>query len=497
MSRVLDNSALAGPSVRQSDRTEISALRHFERAALRYAAGVSEHPFPAPRKTSRKTSRKTTETDSSIAAREARQFAAGGTPSFKPVSRSASSIEQPGDHRETDNNHGVSLLHHRPVTKPLESNNRIPAHNATVHDRNPLIDNQSVMSTLPEQIAACRSLAKTGLTRVPLKDIKRYSAATERWVCCLEHFLDNPDTRLFFPDGIPSTDCIAKLAIFHDKPVRPPQRFIYYANTVHVSRRAPKVYRHALAEHRRISQDLSTFMDWIDVEAMPISDEGLELLDCLLNDNTANRLSLQRRRAMAWYEPLIHSPYRFSTQLANGNLASLREVLQEAVRFKDHIHFNRSLGPDFNGIDTPWKPLHAAIEFCQSIRDVVLSAPVAAQLVQHWSRDGSRFYSHARKASVLNRRMVKLNKLVLRPGSGSISSRKAGKGPNNPYNYLEQAKFACNRLSLWCTVVTRGRNNAELTPADVLQSLKPKVMTRINQNQEPGFSRPDGPQDRS
>ena len=331
-----------------------------------------------------------------------------------------------------------------------------------------------VASTLPEQLAACRSLAKMGLTNVTLGKIQRYSNATVRWVQSLEEFLNSDETHHIYRNGVPRINQIHKLAIFHNKPIRPPKRFVCSGKGKHVRRRVPMIYRDALSEYRMLADLLSQFHSWIDVEALPITEDTLELLDSILDDSSLNRLSPKRRKAIQWYERMMQPSSSLAIQLANGNLEKLRSAVDSAYRFANHVHFKRTLGQDFTGLDTPWQSLHATIEFSQSIHDVIGDPHTSAQIVDQWSTQGTHFYTLARQASTLSRRLNKLDKLtrrhekLLHPHYSDdrlISTL--------PHNYLTQAQNAVLRLKLWIEVALAGRNIEHLTPANVLQSLKP------------------------
>lgn len=350
---------------------------------------------------------------------------------------------------------------------------------------NASLHSDKVRSTLPVQIAACRSLGKIGLSRKPLHEIGKLSEASLGWVNSIHRFLSDQDVRRLFPNGVPEIRTIHKLALFHDKPIRPPKRFICSTYAAFPKRRTPSIYRDALAQHRRISTRLAQFMNWIDMEALPVTPESLEILDAILDNDSLNHYSGRRRRAINWYQEFLLNNTSIEEQLATGQLDVLREEIATTLRFSEHVHFQRSLGPAFKGIDTNWRALHAYIEFSQSIHDVTQNRRVASDLIENWQTSSETFYNAARRASTVSRHIRKLEKLIKRvrmlqfdladttDNTSVTNNTDVRCNANNPGVYLSLARNATERLELWTNMLTSGQNNGNLTPTEVLSSLKP------------------------
>lgn len=319
-------------------------------------------------------------------------------------------------------------------------------------------------------IAACRSLGAIGYADTPLDQIHLAYRSTQRWFVSVQRFLDDPDCVRFFPLDIPSLQDIHRLATLHDKPVRPPKRFITGAYGEHTKRRTPRLFREAMNTAKSLEERLGQHRHWIR-PTIPADETTLEAIEVVLSKRRFNRWTGMYRQSVKLLSRHMSTDVLLSRAIVSGNMEHLHELITDIYRFNEHVLYKRQLGPAFTGIHTPWHELAVQIGYSQTITDVVQSPDVAANIVSDWHLMGEKLYALARLASPASRRGRKLSRLASRlyPVDHDIN------------HMLQCSQKSAARLSLWVKLLRAAEpeSNAyrHLTPRQILQSVTGSTQT--------------------
>ncbi|MBX2825060.1 MAG: hypothetical protein KTR33_10050 [Gammaproteobacteria bacterium] len=315
-------------------------------------------------------------------------------------------------------------------------------------------------------IAACRSLGAIGYADTPMGQINRVQNSAHRWIRSVQLVIDASEAKLMFPDGTPTLQQIHRLAILHDKPLRPPRRFVCGIHGAHAKRRTPHALREALAISHALTDELSQHHHWVKA-TLPQTEEMVDLIGLLLDRRVTKRWSWSRFCAAREFKPYIREGQSLSRVIVSGNLLKLHGTLDRVCRFAAHEHFSRLLGPSFEGINTSWRDMAVQVGFSQSLLDIVQKPAVASHLVTHWHEHAKDIYALSRLASAASRRGRKLSRLA---------NRLYKVGPTTEHLLLCARKSA-ERLALWVKLIQSAEPEfsayEHLTPRQLLHRLAP------------------------
>ena len=321
-----------------------------------------------------------------------------------------------------------------------------------------------------ELVACCHSLAKAGFADTPLEVINQHIFAARRWHQSLVELMRDTECRRFYPKGLPSVQNLHRLAVFHNKPVRPPKRFICSVHAPHARKRAPHVFREAFSTSQIIQQKLATFSSTFDISALLRADIPTTLAHLTdLHPQDAgwlNRLPVKAKLARRALAPLLHHPDQHPEQ---DDTTRLIGILEECERFAHHAHYRQMLGDLFTGVTTHWQSLNQQIGFSQSVLDVLDDHTVAGDVIQHWNTECEAFYQFSRAAALVSRRVSKLTRLVHRLNPSAFDTEV----------FVPQSARAIERISLWRNIVTQSAQNHEMTPRMLLQTISPKDVSLV------------------
>ena len=324
--------------------------------------------------------------------------------------------------------------------------------------------------TRNELVACCHSLAKAGFADTPLEVINQHIFAARRWHQSLVELMRDTECRRFYPEGLPSVQNLHRLAVFHNKPVRPPKRFICSVHAPHARKRAPHVFREAFSTSQILQQKLATFSSTFDISALLKTDIPItlaHLTDLHLKDGGwLNRLPVKAKLARRALAPLLHHPDQHPEQ---DDTARLIGILEECERFAHHAHYRQMLGDLFTGVTTHWQSLNQQIGFSQSVLDVLDDHTVAGDVIQHWDTECEAFYQFSRAAALVSRRVKKLTRLVHRLNPSAFDTEV----------FVPQSARAIERISLWRNIVTQSAQNHEMTPRMLLQTISPRDVSLV------------------
>jgi len=315
-------------------------------------------------------------------------------------------------------------------------------------------------------IAACRSLGDIGYADTPLGQINRVQHSAQRWIRSVQLVAESSTCQIMFPTGTPTLQQMHRLAVLHDKPVRPPKRFVWGLHAAHAKRRTPHALKQALSVRDELTEEMARHAHWLKTP-LPETEESIAQLKLLLDQRVSKRWSFSRYRAARQFKKHLHSDQSLSRTIVSGNLAKLHTTLEKVFRFSQHAHFEYLLGPSFCGIHTPWRELAVQIGFSQSLLDIVQQPAVAADLVTNWPECASEVYALSRIASSASRRGRKLSRLA---------NRLYKVGPTTEHLLLCGRKSA-ERLGLWVKLIESAEPEfaayEHLTPRQLLRRLMP------------------------
>lgn len=315
-------------------------------------------------------------------------------------------------------------------------------------------------------IAACRSLGAIGYADTPMGQINRVQHSAHRWIRSVEMVTEAPEAGLLFPEGTPTLQQIHRLATLHDKPLRPPKRFVCGIYGSHAKRRTPHALREAVTISETLTEELSQHHHWVKA-TLPQTEEVVDQIGLLLDRRVTKRWSWSRYCAAREFKPYIREGQTLSRVIVSGNLQKLHGTLDRVCRFAAHEHFSRLLGPTFQGINTAWRDLAVQVGFSQSLLDIVQKPAVASHLVTHWHEHAEAIYNLSRLASAASRRGRKLSRLA---------NRLYTVGPTTEHLLLCAGKSA-ERLALWVKLIQSAEPEfaayEHLTPRQLLQRLAP------------------------
>jgi len=313
-------------------------------------------------------------------------------------------------------------------------------------------------------IAACRSLGMIGYADTPLDQIARVPRSVLRWIESIRMVIDADISARFFPAGAPSLQQIHRLATLHDKPVRPPKRFVLGTFAGHARRRTPHSFKEARATSDALRTELDAHQHWIK-PSLPMTDVTTASIRLLLSNRTVDRWSLSRLRTALELKPYLKPGNTLARAITSGNLEKLLAIVERICRFEQHAHYHRLLGPDFRGIETPWQDLAVKIGFSQALLDILQDSAVTGDIISHWDHNSESLYALARAASSASSRGRKLSRLAnrlyrVKPATGHL---------------VACGRKSADRLALWVRLIESAEPTHHawryLTPRQVLQQM--------------------------
>ncbi len=321
------------------------------------------------------------------------------------------------------------------------------------------------LKKLNELVACCHSLANAGFADTPLGMIHQHIHASRRWHHSLVDFLRDDECRRFYPNGLPSVQNLHRLAIFHNKPVRPPKRFICSVHAAHARKRTPHVFREAFSRSQSLQQKLASHAAYANISALLSTDVPtvIEHLSNACPSESARgrgpRFSVKEKLARRALDSYLHQP---ASRLSRDEIMSLSTTLAACERFEHHTHYRQMLGDLFQGVKTHWQQLNQQIGFSQSILDVMEDHVVTGDIIERWDTECEAFYQLSREAALVSRRVRKLNRLVQRINPCDLETE----------TYLTQSARAIERLSLWRDIATRAAaGTTDMTPRQLLKAV--------------------------
>lgn len=369
---------------------------------------------------------------------------------------------------ENDNASSTPNVHQRPLTAPVSGSLQRSVSDSGVSDSGDSVATHSAQPVrkLNELAACCHSLGNAGFADSTLDVINQHILASRRWHQSLVDFLRSTECRRFFPNGLPSVQNLHRLAVFHNKPVRPPKRFICSVHSAHARKRTPHVFREAFAHSQTLQRQLASHGATFDIHALLSTDlsTSIEHLTaaCPPDDNLRRqplmsaRLSIRAKLSRKALASLLQPE---APPFERESILSLIDTLEQCLRFANHTHYQQMLGELFLGVQTHWQMLNQQIGFSQSLLDVLEDHAIAGDIIAHWDTECEAFYQLSRYAALVSRRMKKLNRLVQRISPCELDTE----------TYLSQSAKAIERLSLWRDIVAQTADHSDVTPRQLLK----------------------------
>ena len=304
------------------------------------------------------------------------------------------------------------------------------------------------------QNACCRSLIGLGFGDISLNQIEKYVDSARSWSVRLKALLDDGECRLFFPQNSLSMNTISQLARLHDQNAQPCTAVVCMDDLPRVTQKLGA----ARQEARMLRARLSVQRYWIDTHRLPLTEQTLAYLYALAQQGKCSPRGRLRRHALSWIRQFLQPGASFATHLACGNVSRLVTLVEQAVQFARCREYRRAFGSVFCGLDTNWEHLRGNIAIYNEVRQVLESGGVDQRVLSNWEQYESHFFSLCRKASTVQRRLHKLNRLVKRQYFT----------PAEPEGYFTLAQKSVSRLFIWLTVLKSTSGSGKLTPQQLL-----------------------------